>query len=342
MAAANRRHHQVPKFYLGRFARDGKVVVRRRDGTTFVSNPVNVAVETGYYDIPDGLGGISKEVEAGLADIEGMTEAVLRVVDRDDRLPEPTNRDSATLALFVGLQVARTTQHRERVLFPRRVVDWASGRAITPDLVAEFLETQYLGFEPDRAEVEAAYAIVSLAVQDAHLLTDEFAVEMMLRAAAGISTRLLGLNWSLEFDRKRAFITSDSPVVLWRKPARRDDFRGIGVETAAEVRLPLDPGKQLVMSRRQRRPRLDVSQHRVRRANAEMAAACHRFIIGSPDNRGEMEAQRLDAWRPVIRFHQGPVLEEGPDGQVLPSGDDVIHMWTPRDSRAGRPRRPRA
>jgi len=340
MASPHKRHHQVPQFYLQRFASDGKVMVRRRDGTGYCANPVNVAVESGFYDIPDGIGGKSKEIESGLAEIEGMADAVLRKVDGVGAPPGPTDPDRAALALFIGLQLTRTTQHRERVMFPRRVLDWAKGRDLTPELVAEYLETEYLGFRPDPGEVDGAFTVVSVAAQDEpNTLKDEFGVEMMLRSAREISARLLQRNWCIEFDRRREFITSDAPVVLWRKPTRRDDFEGIGPETAEELRFPLDPGKQMVLSRRGRRPSVDVAVHRVRRSNADMAGACHRFIIGSPDNRVQMNAQRLDKFRPVMRFNVAPLVEEGPDGQVRPGGGDVVHMWTPRRASAGHARR---
>jgi len=316
-------------------------MVRWRDGKEYETSPLNVAVESGYYDIPDGLGGISKEVEAGLANIEAMAEAVLRKIDTNGRPPGERDPDSATLALFIGLQVARTTQHRERVLFPQRVLEWAGGREITPELVADYLEMEYLGFRPEAAEVDGAFTLVHVAQGQApETLTQEWAVEMMFRSALEISRRLLGLHWSIEVDRRREFITSDTPVVLWRKPSPRDEFMGFGIETASEVRLPLDPGKQIVMSRRPRRPTLRVGLHRVRNANEDMAGACHRFIVGSPENSAQMDAQRLERWRPVLRFNVAPGMEKGADGQLRPMKGDIFHMWTPRRAGVGRPRRP--
>lgn len=340
MAAGPKRHHQVPRFYLERFAADGKVMVRRRDGKGFVASPLNVAVESGYYDIPDGIGGMSKEVETGLANIEGMADEVLRKMDADGRPPGERDPDSATLALFIGLQVARTTQHRERALFPQRVLEWASGREVTRELVAEYLETQYLGFKPKAPEVDGAFTVVRVAERDApETLTQDWAVEMTLRSALDISKRLLGLYWSIESDRRREFITSDTPVVVWRKPSRRDEYMGFGIDNAAEARFPLDPGKQLVMSRRPRRPTHEVEVHRVRRANEDMAGACHRFIVGSPENHAQLDAQHLEKWRPVLRFNVAPGMEKGPDGQLRPMEGDIVHMWTPRRAGVGRPRR---
>jgi hypothetical protein len=342
MASAPKLHHHVPQFYMERFASGGVVRVRRRDGGDFSAGPRVVAAETGFYDIPDGMGGISKEVENGLANIEGMTASVFRAIDATGRPPGERDPDSATLALFIGLQVARTTQHRERVLFPQRVIEWANGREVTLELVRDYLETQYLGFAPNPREVDAAHTMVRVAQDQApETLNQEFAVEMMLRSAFEISKRLLGLHWSIEVDSRREFITSDTPVVLWRKPARRDQYMGFGIETATEARFPLDPGKQMVFSRRPRQPRLDVAVHRVRASNKDLADACHRFIVASPDDRAQMDAQRLLPWRPVLRFNVGPGTEVGPDGVGRPMEGEILHMWTPRGASVGRPRRSR-
>lgn len=62
-----KRHHHVPRRYLERFAVDGKVLVRRRDGKTFETNPVNVAVESGFYDVSGRTGGKPADVEGILA-----------------------------------------------------------------------------------------------------------------------------------------------------------------------------------------------------------------------------------------------------------------------------------
>ena len=339
MSGGPKLHHHVPQFYLERFASAGEVTVRRRDGGAFTTGPPVVAAETGFYDIPDGLGGVSKEIENGLADIEGMTASVFRGIDATGQPPGERDPDSATLALFIGLQIARTTKHREQVLFPQRVLEWASGRKATPALVGEYLETQYLGFKPGAGEVDGAFTLVRVAGDEPATLTQEFAVHMMLTSAFDISNRLLGFHWSIEVDPRREFITSDTPVVLWRKPSRQDEYMGFGIENATEVRFPLDPGKQLVLSRRLRKPLLSVAVHRVRRCNDDMTGACHRFIVGSPANSREVDEQRLDRWRPVLRFNVAPAMEMGADGGVRPMGGDIVHMWTPRNSRVGRPRR---
>jgi hypothetical protein len=338
MTSQPKLHHQVPRFYLARFTSDGRVTVRRRDGLTFDANPVRVAAEVGFYDVPDGAGGKSTEVEGMLASVEGATHAAMGAIDRSGVAPSAGSDDRATLALFLALQMTRTTEHRERVLFPRRVLDWAQGREVTRDLVADYLEQVHLGFKPRDPEVEGAFIYVDQAMQAPESLTPEFAIEMMLASIGELVPRLVALNWTIETDRRREFITSDMPALVWRKPTDLDNFQGLGIDSADELRFPLDAGKQLVLSRRKRPAVLEVAVHRVRRANADLAAACHRFVVASPDNRAQIDTQPLDEWRPVIRFNVGPLVVEGPDGQLQKQPGDVLHMWVPRRAGVGRPR----
>jgi len=46
-----KRHHYVPRNYLERFADGSRILVRRRDGASFPTNCINVAVESGFYDV---------------------------------------------------------------------------------------------------------------------------------------------------------------------------------------------------------------------------------------------------------------------------------------------------
>jgi hypothetical protein len=102
--------------------------------------------------------------------------------------------------------------------------------------------------------------------------------------------------------------------------------------------LPLDPGKQLVLTRRKRTPTARITPERVRACNADMAAASHRFVVGRPDRRTSLDGLRLDEWRPVIRFNTGPLFVYGADGKKVREGE-ALQMWVPRRSGVGRPRK---
>jgi hypothetical protein len=75
----------------------------------------------------------------------------------------------------------------------------------------------------------------------------------------------------------------------------------------------LDPAKQLTISRHKRARQIDVAIHRVRRSNSDQASSCHRLVIGTPLQKGELEGPRLLEKRPVLRFNVGPGYTVDPD-----------------------------
>ena len=333
-----KRHHQVPIAYLQRFSRNKQVRVRRRDGTAFDSNTVNVAVESGFYTVTDPAGGKSVEVENLLSNIDSAAAEALASVDRTGQPPAESSDQRRRLADFMAFQMTRTTEARERIMFPTRVADWLGDRTLSKDLVAEYLEVVHLGFKPSDSEAEGAWVYVDQWLKNMTEPPDQFAMRMMLTQTQALVPRIDAFNWTIELDRKESLITSDTPVVIWRAPSARDDFQGVGVDNADELRLPLDPGKQLVLTRRKRTPTARITPERARACNTDMAGASHRFVVGRPDRRATLDGLRLDEWRPVIRFNTGPLFVYREDGKKVREGE-VLHMWVPRRSGVGRPRK---
>lgn len=101
-----KRHHQVPRAYLNRLGSDGKVRVRWRDGKAYETSTLNVAVGSGFYDVPDPEGGDSSRVEAELAVADGAA-APLFVEGPDGRKV----RESEALHTFVP----RRPQHHQGI-----------------------------------------------------------------------------------------------------------------------------------------------------------------------------------------------------------------------------------
>lgn len=324
-----KRHHYVPRNYLLRFATDDQVFVRRRDGKTFTTNCINVAVESGFYDIDLADGGKSKDIEKILADVEGATADVFRMIDDTMEAPPPGSSEREVLSVYLGLQMTRTPEQRERTLFPERLAVYLDGRELTRDLVASYLADHHLGFTPTENEVDAAFDFASVVLQDRAILTREFSMRMMLRSVTDLAPRLAQFEWSVEHDRKERFITSDTPLVLWRTPTVRDEFEGFGIETAEEIRFPLDPAKQLVLTRRPRTPSARVNPMRSATANQDAAFACHDFVIAHPSQRTRVEQLQLPVRRPILRFNTGPLLRQLPDGRTVEDGE-VLHLWVPR------------
>lgn len=324
-----RRHHFVPRAYLKRFADRDHVFVRRRDGASFRANCVNVAVECGLYDVQDASGNRSTAVESLLGDLdEGASEA-LRHVDEAKQPPPAGSSERTVLTTYMALQMTRTPEQRERILFPRRLAEYAGDRAISEPLVAKYLEHVHLGFKPSDSEVRAAYEFASVALKEPRVLTREFVIDTMLRSVRRAVPLIDRLHWTLEFSRKARFITSDVPLVLWRAPSPRDNYEGVGIGNADEIRFPLDPSKQLTLTAMKRTPTANVDAARARVCNMSMAEACHRFVISNPAERKQMQGLKLAARRPVLRFNTGPLYETQADRTILYQGE-VLHTWVPR------------
>lgn len=329
--AGPKRHHYVPRMYLERFALRSQVFVRRRDGKSFTSNCINVAVESGFYDVgvSNDSEAPSKVVEEALADVEGAVGAAFEEIDSTGIPPPVHSENRAVLATYLALQVTRTPEQRERVLFPARLAEYLGERQLTREAVTEYLREVHLGFAPSQPEIGAAFDLAKVALRDREVLTPEFAMSEMLGSVAELAPILQGRSWAVENDRKRRFITSDAPLVIWRPPTTRDEYEGVGVVNAEELRFPLDPEKQLVLTRKPRTPSRRVTPGRTAACNTDSAAGCHRFIVGHVAEAGRINALTLAPHRPVLRFDTGPLYERSPDGQEVYTGE-VIHTWVPR------------
>jgi hypothetical protein len=168
-----------------------------------------------------------------------------------------------------------------------------------------------------------------LALQDPAVLTKEFAIKVMLRSVDQLVPILLDRHWTLEVARKPRLLTSDHPLVIWRKPSPRDQYEGVGIANAEEIRFPLDPGKQLVLIPTEGPPVRSIEPNRVMACNADLASACHRFIVGHPNRPMPLQEVPLAPRRPVLRFNTGPLYEKQPDGSTIYRGE-MLHAWVPR------------
>lgn len=186
----------------------------------------------------------------------------------------------------------------------------------------------HLGFRPHEKEIEAALIFVQ-ETERRGLPTKDDAIHLALSTVDQLATILLGKRWSLEIARRPRFLTSDAPLIIWRKPSLRDSFEGVGLENADEVRFPLDSGHQLVLTTEQRPSILRVEPSRVRACNVDTASSCHRFIVGHPNRLRPLEEVPLSAKRPVVRFNTGPGYQKGADGTDQYFGE-VLHMWVQR------------
>jgi Protein of unknown function (DUF4238) len=325
------RHHYVPRAYLEGFGIPDLVLVRRRDKPKpFPSNPINVAVKIGFYDVDNPDGTTSDEVEKWLADIDGDAIKVMRSIVADGTPPATGSAERQLLANYLAIQLTRTPDARERFLFPFRVIGYAAGREIDADLVREYLETVYLGFAPGANEVDTALTLATVAARQSRSLSRAEVIGSTMTGIQRIAEVIIRKHWCLEIAREPGFLTSDSPLPLWRKPTFQNQRSGIGVANAEEIRFPLGVAHQLVLTERPRDSVLRVEPDRVRRCNADMAAGCYQCVVGHPEHPKWIETTNLAPRGSVLRMETVAVVKRLPDGTEAPG--EAVHIWVERPS----------
>ena len=121
-------------------------------------------------------------------------------------------------------------------------------------------------------------------------------------AVTQIAPRLETMNWTVHKFRGAPLISSDSPVHSWRRPTQDSEPRGIGIETADEVRFPLTPGALLIMDRKPRTSTPQWSNRSPPAINTEIARRCHQFIFGTRQSTVAIDQLALSDWPPRLRF----------------------------------------
>ena len=304
-----RRAHFVPRTYLRAWAgSDELLAYRRRGDNARTASVKNVAVRGGLY----GLGELGDANEKMYQGVEAEWRNLLPVLTAQGDLQDNQRR---LFAVFAALQLVRTEKHAERMKFTSNVAATTTERPIPKDAVRDYLRDLDGGAEPDDSEVEGAWSFVcgELAMfgESTAAPAHSAAVDA---AVTQIAPRMETMNWTVHKFHGPVLISSDSPVHLWRQPTQDPQPRGVGIETADEVRFPLSPSALLVMDRGPRRGSTPQrSRRRPRAINAEIARRCHQFIFGTRNSAVAIDRLALSDWSPRLRFRM--------------VGSDMFHMY---------------
>jgi hypothetical protein len=297
--ANRRRAHFVPRTYLRAWANnsdDELLAYRRRGDNARPASVKNVAVRGGLYglgELGDACETMYQGVEAEWRDLRGDLIAQGDLQGDQRRM----------LALFAALQLVRTEKHVEQTNFISNVAATTAQRPVPKDAVRDYLRDLDGGAEPDESEVEAAWSYVCGAIAMYGVPTPGMAHSVAVDVAVTqIAPRVETMNWKVHKFRGAPLISSDSPVHAWRRPTQDSEPRGVGIETADEVRFPLSPGALLVMDRSPRSPTPQWSTRSPRAINAEIGRQCHQFVFGTRRAASAIDRIDLSDWSPRLRF----------------------------------------
>jgi len=258
--AKARRHHLVPRSYLERWAVDGYVRATATDRRrhTFTTQPVNTAVESGYYSLqsddldPDAIPPML--METILSRIEEPSKRIIGVlIEHGPAALRP--EDAITFAMFVAFQLTRGRAVRAQIdemANNGQLLLWGS---LTDEGIREHLRE--MGSDARSEAVAGIRAFiddwraghVKVRMQKPALVS--YAAEAALEMVMPLLARPFRV-----YRSQAPLITCDEPVVPVPTPGH-DLKRLAGIATAGVIIFPLDPHHLLAMFH----PDLELDEH---------------------------------------------------------------------------------
>ena len=317
-------HHFVPRFYLRGFANaKDRVAVRDREGRSYVTSTRNVMARSGLYTVP----GHHSEMEETLSRIETETSLPFKAL-LSGSLPPLGSTDRSTLANFMAIQMSRNLDDFAVFFILAREASKAFGSLPVSKEDMRSLLTERYGFEPNDSEVETARDITNFfgtAPLDAAQMKN-MELDIMLGASRKVAPGIEKRTWSLESSKKADLITSDRPVVLWNPPLPQDRYKGVGIEDAEEIWLPVDRKRILILRNSGPSGTRRIGPERVSIVNQHIARHCGKAIVSHPSVAGETARIELASRRPTFRFSKGPAFDQDTGKKVA---EEVWHLWRP-------------
>jgi uncharacterized protein DUF4238 len=190
-----RRHHFVPRFYLGQFLSEPRRIHILNLSTSRVIQNASLRDQCQSHRLY-----VSDEIEDALATMEAGAARVIRDISKAGELPTAGSDDEVTLRAFVTFQLLRTPAAAERLnAFADKVTKQA--HAGDPRVSGVDLDTVKFGF-------------------DHAVLLAMTAVPRILVAIADLKSHLLDSG-------DGRFITSDSPAVKYNKYCEGIECHGL-------------------------------------------------------------------------------------------------------------------
>lgn len=279
----SKRHHLLPRLYLKRWADErGQVrLVDTHEDRSFVANIADALVQNGFYNVETNDGSPPDMVESVLAGLEGYCATAFAALDAG---MWPLDDESRTaLAHFIALQIPRgevfraTTNHAAdqigRMMLQMTAADPQRLRAVMREVGG--------GAEPSDEEVAAQAEFMA---QGRYTIgqSQNSSVSLFMETAAELIEPVFACSWDLlTATGDSRLITADEPIMMWRAPSAVAPWMRVGILTAEEITLPLDPTRCLRFSIRPGAPdrHVTIGDEDVAMINGRTAQAAHRYLI---------------------------------------------------------------
>jgi hypothetical protein len=220
--------HYVPQFLLRNFGSGKKERVHvfdKQTGRVFVTNPRNIAAESGFYDFKVDTRNYT--LEPGLSEVEGKAKPLLSRILKEDTLSAITAEERAFLCHFFAIQFTRTRQFKEQ---------W---RAM-PVLLGEWLKRSH-----SQEELEAVAHLME--VPDENRTNMEISA-FMSKAVKEFAPHFASKIWLLlQTDKKNPFVVGDHPLAM-QNAIDHSPMGNLGLAVPGiEIYFPLSPTRALAM-----------------------------------------------------------------------------------------------
>lgn len=290
-----KRHHQVPVFYLRRFANGEQIQVVTRRGRRATAGIRDAAVAEHFYSYVRGDGTRATDVEAFLAeDVDSPSAPAF------DRLALGAITADAIqrVVRFMAFQVVRSPRFRD--------LDRQLGEHLGPilygfDTVREaFNEGSGRSWNDDEAQTIFERARADPPTEYTRKPDVNSSIRIMLRWIERLEGTLRGFKWCVAVADEPVLITIDNPVAIFRPAAHPSAFHGVQPDEASEVRFPLDPQHLLLGAKHALgQGRIRATDELVLTTNALLCRECCHAAFHKPGTE-PMEGLRLAPTPPAL------------------------------------------
>lgn len=273
-----KRHHAVPRFYLSRFAADGRIWLHDLQGESAIQVSPNDAIVEKYLYAPEvGEDPKDDSFEQFLAQyVDGPAAPAIDRLARGETLQ---SEDRDRIAVFLAFQDFRVPRTRDLVT---KFVGEVGQRML--EISVNHREAMKRDFEEmgnPIADNDLDKLIEAVNLGAIKVEGTKAAWLDMAAAAAEIAELLIQLPWTvIAAPNGVEFLTSDSPIVKVITDRRVPRFLGGGwLSPSAESTFALDPSHALVIRLDGKEGRLAGERRWAKNVNSRLVSHARRFVV---------------------------------------------------------------